>query len=614
MSMNLKRGMLLAILCGAGLLPPAVASAVEERITHTIDFPNKTETWKIEAPNVRQPITEYPQIHFQSGDHVRVDASGCVNVGGGDESSKRYVDPLGPNSDRLYHGMILIPGAIGHVPASLDTMARILIVRGHTYTVGRLADPRTAYLRLGYEDDNYSDNGYEGQDSGSQGQCVNQGNAVVVLTIVHGRLAPQAGLPFDLFPQTFDDNAIPLNPKWAWQLPPRPPFPNPANFPDPIGQCHRHPENPQCTSQDTDEDKAFLCAAWDHDGHYNWGAGTYVGTIFWNDKSARIADDDYNFRLVPPEGAGLNASNGKVSATQEKSMKLEFDARETINHFKTKWWDSFHKAVDQGFSEANSMVFQKLAIVTGLIGTDCAHSCATELHPVWAMAIRVQDDPADETWAIFVRRWGNEGFCGDKQHYLTDLQGDEFVFRLPWRPGATGLGVLPTTVFQSRYGQATMNAIVWKPGDSVLVSFKLPVPESGEGERVNGELHLQWSGHPRKRPPPRPGELLRLRDDDDKDEPEHIIVDLVAGMRPEQRAIFEARFPREEPSFDSAPVPMLTPPRRLPTMPKHLPRTQMPRAKAVPDAATKALGQQRVDALRAVYGEIPPPPREVHPR
>ena len=106
-----------------------------------------------------------------------------------------------------------------------------------------------------------------------------------------------------------------------------------------------------------------------------------------------------------------------------------------------------------------------------------------------------------------------------------------------------------------------------------------------------------------------------MGDEDDEDDPERIMTDLVAGMTPVQRTTFEATFPREEPSFDSAPMPVLTAPRRLPTMPKHLPRTQMPRAKAVPDAATKALGQQRVDGLRAVYGEIPPPPpREVHPR
>ena len=186
----------------------------------------------------------------------------------------------------------------------------------------------------------------------------------------------------------------------------------------------------------------------------------------------------------------------------------------------------------------------------------------------------------------------------------------------PGGKGATGLAVLPTTVFQSLEGHAAVNAIVWKPGDSVLFSLKLPI-----AERVNGQLHLQWSGRPHRVPRPsvfgtsaRPGELLRLRDEDDKDEAEQIMLDLVAGMTPEQRATFEARFPPEEPSFDSAPVRVLTAPRQLSTMLKHLARTQMPRAKAVPDASTRALDQQRVDALRAVYGEIPRPPREVHPR
>ncbi|MGH8247648.1 MAG: hypothetical protein ACREUU_14610 [Gammaproteobacteria bacterium] len=30
----------------------------------------------------------------------------------------------------------------------------------------------------------------------------------------------------------------------------------------------------------------------------------------------------------------------------------------------------------------------------------------------------VKTDPADEVWAIFVRNWGDEGFCSDKQHLL----------------------------------------------------------------------------------------------------------------------------------------------------------------------------------------------------
>ena len=37
------------------------------------------------------------------------------------------------------------------------------------------------------------------------------------------------------------------------------------------------------------------------------------------------------------------------------------------------------------------MINGKYAIVTGMVGLDCAHSCVSELHPVWAMAIQAED-------------------------------------------------------------------------------------------------------------------------------------------------------------------------------------------------------------------------------
>jgi hypothetical protein len=652
--MVLKRETLGVLCCAGLLLPTRLLAAVPERITHTIQ--GDTETWMIEAPKVTQAITEYPQIRFRPGDRVRVTAAGCVKVGGWGKSSKRYLDPIGPKSDRLYHGMIIVPGAIGKLPASIENAVRILIAKGTTYTVGPLAYPHSTYLRLGYEDDDYGDNGYSGQDTGIQGQCTNAGNAVVVLTIVHG--PSSAGLPFDLSPQTFDDNGIPLNPKWAWQLPPRPPFPDPGNFPDPIGQCdgyseagycEGYPAHPQCTSQRTDEDIADLCRLkgdWPIEGkvngrgHNNWAPATYVGTIYWDHHSDRIADDDYNFRLVPPEGAGLNARNSE-GATGQKSMKIEFCAEETVNHFKTLWWDSLHTAVDE--KKTDSMGFPKCAIVTGLLSLDCAHCCATELHPVWAMAIRVNDDPADETWTIFVRRWGNEGFCGCEQHYLDGLQGDEFVFRLPWREGASGVERLPSTVFQSRLGQASGPEMVWSAGDAVLVSFTLPVPQSGEGERINGELHLRWSGSPaaaqceqtfprpvhpidpgvlgeapagrgRRRPRIEPTDVGLAKTEE---EPEVLFSRLVAGMTPQQRATFEARFPRTPPTYDDASVQSRAAAARVATLPKATVRARIPRARNAPDPVGRALNQQRIDALRAIYGErIPKPPRresETHP-
>src|SRR5215510_7924547 len=198
------------------------------KVTHTVN--GTTETWRIDEPNVKKKIIEFPQIRFQPGDQVRVTGGGCVQTGGHGKTWKRYIDPLGPNSDRLYHGMILIPGAIGNLPAdNLSRFARILIEKGHTFTVKAITEPRKQHLWLGYEDDGYGDNGYWGQDEGTQGQC-KIGNAFlehafVLVTIVHGPAPQPTGRPFDLVLDKVDDNGILHNPKWAWQLPPRPPFP-----------------------------------------------------------------------------------------------------------------------------------------------------------------------------------------------------------------------------------------------------------------------------------------------------------------------------------------------------------------------------------------------------
>src|SRR5256885_14730294 len=95
------------------------------RVTHTIN--GNTETWRIDEPNVKKKIIEFQQIRFQPGDRVTVEAGGCAQTGGHGKTWKRYLDPL-PESDQKYHGMILIPGAIGKLPADrLDNFSRILL-------------------------------------------------------------------------------------------------------------------------------------------------------------------------------------------------------------------------------------------------------------------------------------------------------------------------------------------------------------------------------------------------------------------------------------------------------------------------------------------------------
>src|SRR5258708_15935052 len=115
--------------------------APDGKVLHSVN--GNTETWRIDEPNVKKPIIEFQQIRFQPGDQVRVTAGGCVQTGGGGKTWRRYVDPLGANSDRLYHGMVLIPGAIGELPADdLANFSRIFLVEGQTYTVKAHTEPR----------------------------------------------------------------------------------------------------------------------------------------------------------------------------------------------------------------------------------------------------------------------------------------------------------------------------------------------------------------------------------------------------------------------------------------------------------------------------------------
>jgi hypothetical protein len=116
------------------------------------------------------------------------------------------------------------------------------------------------------------------------------------------------------------------------------------------------------------------------------------------------------------------------------------------------------------------------------------------------VAIRVKEDnPADEVWAMFIRRWGNEGFCSGNQHLIIDLPNNTYTFRLPWRPGATGVSVGSATTFLAASSGASGPNVQSAANQGVLVSFTLPPPEYVAGvcatcNRINGELHLNWQG------------------------------------------------------------------------------------------------------------------------
>lgn len=124
----------------------------------------EVEIVQISQPNVKQPTTDYPSVTFMPGDSVIVTATGCVQTGGIGKTWKRYVNPSGGDSERYYFGEIWIPGATGVLVPIAGVIGKTLTVPVGTTNAG-------LHLRLGYTDNDYSDNGYYSHDDGTENQC-----------------------------------------------------------------------------------------------------------------------------------------------------------------------------------------------------------------------------------------------------------------------------------------------------------------------------------------------------------------------------------------------------------------------------------------------------------
>jgi hypothetical protein len=323
------------------------------------------------------------------------------------------------------------------------------------------ADLSEYFLRLGYDDDEYDDNGYYSHDDGTENQCSNVGNAWLELRITHQSQdtppAPQqARAPMDLWWGAVDDNLLPLNPYWGMQIN-ADGSPN-GRVPDSAKLCNNfHDEgdnlqlgNPSCTTQrpTVDEpngwnDPAFwaVCqssggVAGAVHGHINWGLATYTGQLFFEDHSVPFpmdtGDDDYDMTLQRPDQASATVGNSPFSMQDEhRSLGLEFDSDETIDHFDTPWWSSFHSAVDSdsSWAAARGMIDNANAIVTGVVGIDNKHGAHAELHPVLGLMARVpnRSTPGSDFWVFFARTQGDEGGCSQDLHEFVSTTSMEFL-------------------------------------------------------------------------------------------------------------------------------------------------------------------------------------------
>lgn len=335
----------------------------------------------------------------------------------------------------------------------------------------------------------------------------------------------QAPGEFNVLWDQEDVNGFPSNPYWEAQTPryqsTLPPLTAPqyaSCVEQPYLTAPVQPGQDACTVQDTvidtpDEFPNVLCFFYLDSkvhGHVDWTVASTGGYVSW----LNLADDwDYDFRLIPrqqtappQQDRGITTNNNHVGdGSTPRYIEMEFASSEVADQFRTPWWQGMSQLVDplnlpalNKYIHPSDPTQSPFAVTVGLFGLDCEHDCRSEYHPVYAMAIQLDENPNNNVWAIFVRNWGDEGFCSSLNHEL-NLTDQKMSLLLPW-PGAKGLkaevqqisprAMLPTMgLLQDANGQ----------GEGALATFSLPKPS----ERVVLEvvLRLQWKGGAAVRPP-----------------------------------------------------------------------------------------------------------------
>jgi hypothetical protein len=218
----------------------------------------------------------------------------------------------------------------------------------------------------------------------------------------------------------------------------------------PPAECRQEPY--QCTGQNPAEDDPkglnnFFCSVVAPDknfyGHSDWAVAEYRGPIGWLNFAV---DGDYDWVLKPGklQGgddanlAGLTDNNFPQGGAPPKPefIELEFDSRETAPHFgdepDAKWWPELSKKAFDSLIEGNfdrvddhlhpNKTTLACGVVTGLFGLDCDHGCRSEVHPVYTLALQMDEDPHNNQWLVLVRNWGNGGFCSGFNDELTASQ------------------------------------------------------------------------------------------------------------------------------------------------------------------------------------------------
>jgi hypothetical protein len=600
---------------------------------------------RIDGPFVAGPFYEYKKIVFNPGDEITLDAGGCVQTGGLGDTWKRFVNPRGDDSgfpDGKYWGWVTIPGAVfsDNPNKVVNQLPFSSFLGGAQHNSFRIPPnlklppnaTRSLNLTIGYKDGDYSDNSYLRHDNGNDNQCAldrDGGNAWVNVSVRHGVTGPWPAthpLPFDLVQTDLDSNLMFKNPVWGWQSNGSP-IDSSGNF---YQACHEHPVPELCTSQAVSEDHlgwnllelGGLCGGDPPLPHVNWFDVTYTGNIEWDEwaKELDLGDDDYNLKLRTDNLTGPGTGPAGATKGNPDFVKLEFDSDETVDHYQHQpWWRHFRDSVSHpGTPDTpEGLINGHFAVVVGLMGIDAVHDPGgAEIHPVHVLAIRESApgsvDPANDSWAIFARNWGNEGECGSQQHYL-DL--NRITIDLP-RPDGVPAGAAATLVGNNDFRAHGTDKYPDLNNTDAGMQVIFTLPNGPDKPWEAGELHLNWTGAaPAAAPASAPQAVSTPNtaarpaapdEEPDPNEPEAKLRAIFDGMTPEQQQTAREMFARfRPPPVEDAET---VGPARLTNVAPPVP-TSVPTVSHAPDPlATQRRHAQFQSLCAATGGNLPTQP------
>jgi hypothetical protein len=377
----------------------------------------------------------------------------------------------------------------------------------------------------------------------------------VVRTIVVQQVPSQCtnAKPFDLLWGSTDANGLPLNPEWNWQCAYEGDGGYVFGYPDPYYMCNqfkygRNPPlnlaiGPNCanfggergiTGIDVPTDFPFYTVchteAWYKPGlepdtyvhgHVNWRPVTFTGAAAYNPPDALITDGDSDLKLYPGGFFARGASSGpqiyaktvpaltpaNEGANGDSFIETEFYQPEAALPF---FWAFRNVANPFGYSFGPGAVLYELwhakleqlsgneAVMIGLLGLDNRHDAKTELHPIYAFAIRENGATSqNDRWIVLFKNTGSEGGCSSHNPLRHPLPLTRLTVSVPSLLGASAAGVTMSgsSVFGfhvAEQGPAPIAVSLGADHRHADVTVTLP-PYQSEPVLV-GEITLKWSG------------------------------------------------------------------------------------------------------------------------